>query len=333
VNFFTNRRVLLLFIFGPIFLHGETIQCQAIPGVDQWTQAEQFYTSCLAESKRFSLDEDTAYFYHQLATVGHELGQFTTALDNIDRALLLYSEFENSTKTRLNIIDARILKGRLLGGLDQHIDAFVELLAVFEDNLSIRGTDDPETVRLYKHLGWRLERLAKKEIMINRPEVLDSIRSILTSYLDEIDTDFVIDNTPLAYLFLAQKFYEKALQIDRKTLGENHPDTAKSYSLIGWILGDRKNHEEALKIHQKALAIRLKCYSEIHPNTARSYSNIGWNYEQLGDLVQASQYYTIAIRIMKQVLPQDHPELEKNKENLYRVTELLIPKQHEESGF
>lgn len=310
-----------LLISGPLFLHGGAEQNGKTFGVDLWKQSEQFYTSCLSQSEKIGLDEDVAYFSQKLAAVNLELGQFSNALDHVEKALMTYGTLDQAlTETRLHTVDTHILKARLLGFLGQYAEAVGELLMVFEENCAIRGELDLETTRLYKHLGWHLGRLGKKGGTLHDLTNFSSELSLLESHLNGLDA-----TTPLTVPFLAQKCYERALSSDKKTLGEIHPDTAKSYSLIGWILGDQEKYSEALEYHMQALEIRLKCYSEIHPDVARSYSHIGWNYEKLGNYVKARQNYEMALRIKEKVLPQGHPELEEDKENLHRVSIVRLP--------
>jgi tetratricopeptide (TPR) repeat protein len=213
-------------LLGSHFLYGEAIRS----GADLWKQSEQFYASCLCQSEEIGLDEDTAYLSRKLAATDLELGQYSEALGHVEKALIIYNTLNpSSVKTRLEIVDTRILKGRLLGFLDNYAGAVGELLMVFEDNLAIRGEEDLETIRLYKHLGWHLGRLAKKGGTLEDLDRFSSELSALGSHLSMFEPPEI----PQTILSFAQKCYDKALSLDKKTLGETHPETAKSYSLIG----------------------------------------------------------------------------------------------------
>lgn len=278
-----------------------------------WYEEEKFYSDALLRATSLNLEGDQAYFNHKLSLIKLEQGLFQEALEHNVIAVDLYTIMEKNVVTRLQIVDARVVRARLFGFLDNYAFAVIELLSIFEENLTLRTSSDPETVRLYKHLGWHFGKLAKKELY---PYERDDLYTVLKNHA-EIDLNY--DNDATLFLNVAKQCYEKALQLDLLHLGEYHPDTAKSYGLLGWVQGDLGHYQEALESHQKALEIRLNCHSEMHPNTARSYSNIGWCYEKLGNLRMAALYYLKTIEIMFGVLPSDHPELEKNKMNLARV--------------
>ena len=70
-------------------------------------------------------------------------------------------------------------------------------------------------------------------------------------------------------------YYQKALTIRIKVLGEEHPDVATSYNNIGAALEAQGKYDEALVYYQKALTIRIKVLGEGHPDVATSYNNIG----------------------------------------------------------
>ena len=60
----------------------------------------------------------------------------------------------------------------------------------------------------------------------------------------------------------ALAYYQKALTIRIKVLGEEHPDVATSYNNIGLVLGAQGKYDEALVYCQKDLKISLKVLSE-----------------------------------------------------------------------
>ena len=53
-------------------------------------------------------------------------------------------------------------------------------------------------------------------------------------------------------------FYEKSLEIEKKTLPPNHPNLAVSYNNIGNVYNNMGEYSKALSSHEKALEIRQK---------------------------------------------------------------------------
>src|SRR5205085_110053 len=72
----------------------------------------------------------------------------------------------------------------------------------------------------------------------------------------------------------AEVKWREALAIFQKVLGEQHPNTAFSYSFVAFCLNAQGKHAEALPLYEKALAIFQKVRGEQHPDTALSYNNL-----------------------------------------------------------
>ena len=62
----------------------------------------------------------------------------------------------------------------------------------------------------------------------------------------------------------ALQSHQRALEICRKTLGENHPGTAASYNNIGSTQKALGDYTSALQSHQRALEICRKTLGENH---------------------------------------------------------------------
>ena len=64
------------------------------------------------------------------------------------------------------------------------------------------------------------------------------------------------------------------MDIRRKVLGEEHPDTARAYNDLAVNLEDQRRHADAERLFQKALEIFRKVVGEDHPDTAAAYANL-----------------------------------------------------------
>jgi CHAT domain-containing protein len=74
----------------------------------------------------------------------------------------------------------------------------------------------------------------------------------------------------------------RALAIQLKALGADHPQTAQSYNNLALTLGAQGKSGEAEAIHRRALAIDLKARGEGHPHTAASYTNLARSLDRQG---------------------------------------------------
>jgi len=62
-------------------------------------------------------------------------------------------------------------------------------------------------------------------------------------------------------------YYEKALTINIKFHGEEHPSIAIRYNNIGGAWNSKGQYDKAIKYYEKAFQISKKCLGENHPTT------------------------------------------------------------------
>jgi tetratricopeptide (TPR) repeat protein len=111
-------------------------------------------------------------------------------------------------------------------------------------------------------------------------------------------------------------FYEKALEILKKTLPLNHPNLASSYNNIGVVYKNMGEYSKALSSNEKALEIRQQSLPPNHLNLASSYNNIGLVYNNMGEYSKALSSYEKALEIRQQSLLLNHPNLASSYNNI-----------------
>jgi CHAT domain-containing protein/tetratricopeptide (TPR) repeat protein len=114
----------------------------------------------------------------------------------------------------------------------------------------------------------------------------------------------------------AQPLEQEALDIRRKALGEDHPDTAESYSNLAANLDAQGKYAEAQPLCQQALDIRRKALGEDHPHTGSSYNNLAYNLKTQGRYGEAQPLYRKALVICRKSLGEDHPDTANGYSNL-----------------
>ncbi len=72
----------------------------------------------------------------------------------------------------------------------------------------------------------------------------------------------------------ALKYYEVALEIDKKFYPNEHPDVAIDYNNIGAVLAYKGNFDKAIDNYKKALSIEKRFHGEEHPNLVFCYHNL-----------------------------------------------------------
>ena len=73
----------------------------------------------------------------------------------------------------------------------------------------------------------------------------------------------------------ARSAIERALKIDEKVYGPDHPDVARDVNNLGRVLQDLGDFEEARKYFERALKIDEQVYGPDHPDVARDVNNLG----------------------------------------------------------
>ncbi len=106
----------------------------------------------------------------------------------------------------------------------------------------------------------------------------------------------------------AQTLLQKALEIRRRVLGEDHPATATSLNNVAYNFADQGKAAEAQTLLQKALEIRRRVLGEDHPDTAASYNNMAMNLNTQGKAAEAQTLLQKALEIRRRVLGEDHPD-------------------------
>ncbi|CAF4171752.1 unnamed protein product, partial [Adineta steineri] len=116
--------------------------------------------------------------------------------------------------------------------------------------------------------------------------------------------------------FEALSYYDKALEILKKTLSSEHPYLATLYSNIGSVFDKIGEYWKALSLHEKALEIYQKTLPSNHPLLATSYNNSGFVYYKMKDYSKALSYLERVLDILQSALPVTHPQIESVKENI-----------------
>jgi tetratricopeptide (TPR) repeat protein len=106
----------------------------------------------------------------------------------------------------------------------------------------------------------------------------------------------------------AQPLYEKALEIRRRLLTDDHPDTAASYNDVAYNLHAQGKYAEAQLLYEKSLGIFRRLLTEDHPLTAESSNNVAYNLYAQGKYAEAEPLYEKALQTFHRLLSDDHPD-------------------------
>ncbi len=106
----------------------------------------------------------------------------------------------------------------------------------------------------------------------------------------------------------AQPLYEKALEICRRVLTDNHPDTARGYYNLAKNLNDQGKYAQAQPLFEKALAICRRVLTDNHPHTANAYDGVAFNLSAQRKYAAAQALDEKSLELRRRLLTDDHPD-------------------------
>jgi tetratricopeptide (TPR) repeat protein len=72
----------------------------------------------------------------------------------------------------------------------------------------------------------------------------------------------------------AEPLYKRALAIDEKVLGPDHPNVAIRLNNLAWLYQEQGRNAQAEPLYKRALAIDEKALGPQHPNTRAVRENL-----------------------------------------------------------
>ncbi|KAF4348671.1 hypothetical protein F8388_026084 [Cannabis sativa] len=126
--------------------------------------------------------------------------------------------------------------------------------------------------------------------------------------------NFLLGNSDLLAVVLyhtgdfnqATVYQQKALDINERELGLDHPDTMKSYGDLSVFYYRLQHIELALKYVNRALFLLHFTCGLSHPNTAATYINVAMMEEGMGNVHVALRYLHEALKCNQRLLGADH---------------------------
>ncbi|CAF4876068.1 unnamed protein product [Rotaria sp. Silwood1] len=196
----------------------------------------------------------------------------------------------------------------------------VDLKRTADDDQQLRQLTDRIQQETSGSTGWH--RMGKLLLKIGQ---FDKAEELYTALLEQAsdDSDRSYIHNMLGWVKRNQgqykeavSFYEKALEIDRKTLPEDHPSLAATYNNIGLAYNYLGEYPKALEFYEKAHKIFEKALPPNHPDLATSYNNIGVVYNTMGDYSKTLGFYEKALKTREKALPPNHPDLATSYNNI-----------------
>ncbi|MBE9113584.1 tetratricopeptide repeat protein, partial [Nodosilinea sp. LEGE 07298] len=106
---------------------------------------------------------------------------------------------------------------------------------------------------------------------------------------------------------LAEPLLQKALDLRRNLLGNEHEDIAASLGSLGQLENDQGRYEEAEPLYQMALIMRKRLLGDEHLDVASSLNSLASLYHSQGRYSEAEPLYQAALTMCKRLLGNEHP--------------------------
>ena len=207
---------------------------------------------------------------------------------------LLYSEKGLLGKAELELEDALKLKEKIYGQNDILLVTTLNNLGLLYKNQNLLNVSEFNFLRA-------LDILIKNKIF--KSEQVSMIMLNLGSlYLAKRFTPGKYDY----YLYEAESFIKRALEIDEEILGTNHIKTINTKEHLAGLYQENNNFQKAVIILEEILIARKEILGKDHPDVANTLNNLASNYEGLGMLDKAEENYINAQKISEKKLGKYH---------------------------
>jgi eukaryotic-like serine/threonine-protein kinase len=138
-----------------------------------------------------------------------------------------------------------------------------------------------------------------------QPEVEAAIRDTIGQTYDD-----------LGLYPVATKQLERSLDLRRRVLGPEHPDTLRSMNTLANVYDKEGKYAQAEALNSQTLEIRRRVLGPKHPDTLASMMNLANVYAYEGKYSQTEALDSQTLEIKRRVLGPQHPDTLKSMNNL-----------------
>jgi tetratricopeptide (TPR) repeat protein len=242
-----------------------------------------------------------------LSTVGavyDSLGQYQDALPLLGESLQLQPQVHDRTRvdTLLELGRARIGAGDLAGAE-----------APLQEALHFSQNDFSATSLESAHALWALGMLRHQQGQFGMAKDLyeQSLAILQSRHAPQSDVSAVLDDLGKVYVreqqwSLAKQTYERALEIDRRVLGDDHPRVAVRLSGLAIVAQNMGDFGLAESLYRDAIRRNERAYGGRHPETAAAKGNLGLLLQRQGRLAEAETQLREALDVTLSLYSPDN---------------------------
>ena len=242
-----------------------------------------------------------------LSTVGQvydSLGQFQVAEPILDESLRLQGPSDNESRvsTLLELGRARIGAGELSAAESPLQDA----LRVSQSQFGARSLQAGRALWGLGMLRLEQDRIGEsKDLFRHSLALLEDVKapqSDISSVLDDLATVYEREQQ----WALAKESYERALEIDKRELGDDHPRLAIDLSNLAIVAQNMGDLKLAESLCRGAIDRNERAFGDLHPETAAAKENYGLLLQREGKLTEAEPLLRQALATKLVLYGPDH---------------------------
>ncbi len=105
----------------------------------------------------------------------------------------------------------------------------------------------------------------------------------------------------------AEAHLKQALELRRRELGDEHPETDVSMNDLAVVYETRGRYDEAEALHVRTLELCRRVFGEQHPQTLVSMNSLALLYKSQGRYDKAEPLYDRTLELRRRVYGEEHP--------------------------
>jgi serine/threonine protein kinase/Flp pilus assembly protein TadD len=249
-----------------------------------------------AHKLRAELGDQPATKAALLGTVGavyDSLGQYQDAVGLLTESLNLQQNTEDKTR-----IETLLELGRARSGAGDLQGAEAPLNEALRIAQRISGADSQEAGRAL----WELGRLRQQQFLLSDARELykKSLTILENTQASSTDISALLDDLAQVYTFdrqwnLARQTYERALDIDRRILGDDHPRLGMHIGNLAVVVQNLGDLKQAEALYREAIRRKEQAYGAQSTQTASAQANLGALLQREGRLEEAEPLLRSAV--------------------------------------
>jgi tetratricopeptide (TPR) repeat protein len=114
----------------------------------------------------------------------------------------------------------------------------------------------------------------------------------------------------------AEPLLVKALEMSKRSLGEEHMSVAQSLNNLAHLYVSQGSYEKAEPLYVQSLVMRKQLSGAEHPDVGASLNNLAELYRNQGKYEKAEPLYVQALELNRRLLGSEHPAVAQNLNNL-----------------